>query len=960
MEGISLSLLEKTRNVFKKKNKNRHEFWYLDYYKRTKIKKKSVLLESTHGKAFNSHLYYLAEELLKNNALEVNIVSREPDVTKEFLLSKGFKGFKVVKHLSKEYCKLLASCEYLINDTTFWPFFNKKDSQKYYNIWHGTPLKCMGKDMEVMVDVANVQRNFYMADRIIFSNEYTKDVMIDSHNLRGIYPGEIAVAPSPRNAVLHDVNKRNKIKEKYAPNGEKIIIYMPTWRGDVGRVENNDQKLVSDLIHISSGIDQNTKVFVKLHPFQKSHNVTNIPNIYQFPEEEELYEFLSGVDVLITDYSSIMYDFLNTERKIILYAYDKEEYYETRGVYEDIENYPLTLVDNIQALIREMNRSKMNDYSEMVNRFCDKDNIMGVKQVVDYLIHDKTDNVDVYNIHNGKETVAILSGGFWDNGITTALINTLENIDTSKRNYLVFFGKNKLQRQHYFRVKNLPENVLFYPVPGQMNGNLIERFVNKRYLFTEAFDYPIVERLLNRLYKKKLYNIEFKRIFGDLKVDYFVHYTGFERKYAEMTKHIPSKTILFVHTDMFQEYKAKKNFSKRVVFGAYQNAYRVVLVNENLKHELEERLPSIKTKIKVVNNFLGEKKVINLASEDLVSTMREVHVDYADSQGFYDTIELAINEQKNKFKDQQISFDQKIEQLMREKGNVEDQHLLKQFNKMLNSTLKVEFDQKLDIEFYESIFSVNPSWLEDVFDELNIDFNKSKYRKLKNAYLRVMEKQLKINYINQLLPFVSEDLSRFSMLVEQDSEELNLKYILKKIKIDKLRLINHLLDPQHKVFINIGRYDYQKGHERLIRSFEQLYLLNNNISLVIVAPHGALKNQTLELARQSIAKSNIFILGRMSNPYPLLKASDAFVLSSHYEGLGLVAFEALAAGTDLITVNLKETVRNLEPNNAIVVENSSRGIYNGMKIYLQEDKTFTSFDFDKQNQVSMREFEGIF
>ena len=59
-----------------------------------------------------------------------------------------------------------------------------KEGQKYYIIWHGTPLKNMGKDMEVVVDVANVQRNFYMADKIIVSNEHTKDVLVDSHNLK--------------------------------------------------------------------------------------------------------------------------------------------------------------------------------------------------------------------------------------------------------------------------------------------------------------------------------------------------------------------------------------------------------------------------------------------------------------------------------------------------------------------------------------------------------------------------------------------------------------------------------------------------------------------------------------------------------------------------------------------------------------------------------------------------------
>ena len=56
--------------------------------------------------------------------------------------------------------------------------------------------------MEIVVDVANVQRNFYMADKIIVSNEHTKDVLVESHNLKNVYPGKVVVGPSPRNSVF--------------------------------------------------------------------------------------------------------------------------------------------------------------------------------------------------------------------------------------------------------------------------------------------------------------------------------------------------------------------------------------------------------------------------------------------------------------------------------------------------------------------------------------------------------------------------------------------------------------------------------------------------------------------------------------------------------------------------------------------------------------------------------------
>ena len=90
--------------------------------------------------------------------------------------------------------------------------------------------------------------------------------------------------------------------------------------------------------------------------------------------------------------------------------------------------------------------------------------------------------------------------------------------------------------------------------------------------------------------------------------------------------------------------------------------------------------------------------------------------------------------------------------------------------------------------------------------------------------------------------------------------------------IYKAQLVDDLINDHVKVFINIGRYAYQKGHDRLIAAFEKVYLENNNCRLVIVAPHGPLKRETINWVKESKARDAIYILGRMSNPllYSLL------------------------------------------------------------------------------------------
>ena len=98
----------------------------------------------------------------------------------------------------------------MINDNTFYPFFSKRKGQKYYNFWHGTPLKTLGKDIkEEYLDFGNITRNFMMTDSIYLPNEYSIQKLLKSTDLDGVLKSKVFVAPSPRNSLLFD-NKRGK------------------------------------------------------------------------------------------------------------------------------------------------------------------------------------------------------------------------------------------------------------------------------------------------------------------------------------------------------------------------------------------------------------------------------------------------------------------------------------------------------------------------------------------------------------------------------------------------------------------------------------------------------------------------------------------------------------------------------------------------------------------------------
>jgi len=408
-----------------------------------------------------------------------------------------------------------------------------------------------------------------------------------------------------------------------------------------------------------------------------------------------------------------------------------------------------------------------------------------------------------FNLYNGKETVFILGGGFWDNGVTTALLNTFDNTDLDRRNYVVLLGQKQLKKEYEFRVKNLSDKIIFYPFPESLTAGMFDQFLYLAYMRFEWFDGRWIRQRVGSVVRN-----DYKRIVGDLKVNHFVHFTGFGNRYSELIKYAPDEvnTVIYVHTNMIAEYKAKKNFSKKIVFSAYEQVDKVVVVHCNLKEELIKAVPAIRDKLYVMNNFLGEGRIRELASANLLQTLADVEMEYG----------------------------------------------------------------------------------------------------------------------------------------------------------HKERLISDLYDQNISIFINIGRFDYQKGHDRLIEAFETIYRENNNIKLVIVAPHGPLRDKILTAVANSSASSSIYILGRMSNPYALLAKCNCFVLSSYYEGLGLVVYEALAVGISVVTVDLKETIGYLQNDEAIIVDSSVNGIAEGMREYLSGEHLNNEFDFSVLREKSRLEFEMLF
>lgn len=874
------------------------------------IKKGTYFIESSHGENLYGHMYQILvalNERMKFDRVEIEkkvfVSVKEPKKWEKYLSERKLYC-TFVEHSTKQYGEMLATCEYLYNDTSFYPFFNKRNEQVYTNIWHGTPLKNMGKHDSNPLNMANIQKNIYATDYLVLSNEYSADIFKEAYNLNGVYQGEIIVTSSPRNDVLRDQHLRAKIRKANQLDDKKVIVYMPTWRGQLNSINSDLGKLQQDLEKMNAdAVFNNNIIYIKLHPFQEKLlqdmlHIDELDHVFYAPNELDIYEFLSAADVLVTDYSSVMFDFLNTKNKIVLYEYDKTEYYEERGCYEDTANLAFSKAYLIEEVIDAYNSTSLWDYSLEIEKFTSYDSRMPKNSLSANLILDKIEknivceNMKIISTKNNKKTLVFFAGGLWFNGITTELLNTLLAIDVEKYNVVVAVNKKSMKKETLQRLYELPQGVLYYPITGGLNANLFDRYLLRRYATTENLNISFLRKKADQLYLN-----EFNRIFNGLKIDWFIHYTGYERKIAGFVsalKTTSTKTAIWLHSDMIEERKVKgKGLNWKMLLNAYQDATKVVAVTKEIMLKTDHDIPGLNNLV-TITNFIGEDRVRKGLEANTFQTLVDAPVD----SSYIMDVKSIIKQKMN---------------IMKRSNRVPD--------KIMNSYLIIEGDRHLH----------------DYFPHIDLE-----------SYKTYKEQRAKNNIIiNGTVP-------------ESIENDFNKTNVLSEFGFSKVKMLNEINQPELKFFVNIGRYSYQKGHDKLLLAFNEVYKCNKKVRLLIIASYGDLKAETINLLKSLSCNEAVYIMGRMDNPYKLLSKCDAFVLSSNYEGLGLVLYEALAVGLDVITVDLSEVTGLMEEGNAIVVENNSIGLENGMKQYLEGNYRKVPFDFEKWKNHSLKQFYKIF
>ena len=280
-----------------------------------------------------------------DNPLDVylELRKRKPELTIYWAVADGIdapEGAIGVKWGSPEWMRLLASAKYLVNNANYPWFFRKADGQVYLQTWHGTPLKRLGRDVPgVALTVgyqATMEREAKTWDYLIAPNQFFADVFPKSF----AYEGKTILTGYPRNDRLSTATAeyRQSIRESIgiADPATVVVMYAPTWRDFKRSATGNWESVnfMDENIELPTGFQMIYRGHTNTHAAHKSSVAGRAIDVTKYPDVTELY---IAADVLVTDYSSVMFDFTVTGKPVLFLAPDLDRYRAERGFYFDFE-----------------------------------------------------------------------------------------------------------------------------------------------------------------------------------------------------------------------------------------------------------------------------------------------------------------------------------------------------------------------------------------------------------------------------------------------------------------------------------------------------------------------------------------------------------------------------------------------------------------------------------------------
>lgn len=310
------------------------------------------------------------------------------------------EGVEPVRMWGTEWYEALATSRYIVTNGHLPDWIERRPGQVIVQTWHGTMLKKIGHDIDTLHFDRRYQEKLALEAKqwslVVSSNRFSTPILKRAFS----YDGEILEAGYPRNDYLYSPDKdriAERVKKQLGlPEGKKVVLYAPTWRDDLSHSAGQylfDLRI--DLEDAQRRLGDDHVLLIRRH----SNVVDAVPgagngfvwDVSEYPDIADLY---LAADVMITDYSSVMFDYAHLRRPMLFFTYDLEHYRDTlRGFYFDFEqDSPGPLIATSKELVdalRDIDQVSA-EYQERFERFhhlfCDLDDGNASTRVVDRML----------------------------------------------------------------------------------------------------------------------------------------------------------------------------------------------------------------------------------------------------------------------------------------------------------------------------------------------------------------------------------------------------------------------------------------------------------------------------------------------------------------------------------------------------------------------------------------------
>jgi CDP-glycerol glycerophosphotransferase len=360
--------------------------------RRTEPLRDAVVYSSFGGRQYSDSPRAIHEELVRRNAPLEHLW-----VVRDGMCNPPASG-EVIREGSRAFHEAFARARFIVTNDHFPEWFTRRHDQVCLQTWHGAPLKRLGLDMqELRRQPGRVRRPW--SEEVANWQYFVSPNRFSTPILRRAYgiEGEVLETGYPRDDILSHPHRKQlarELRQRLAlPDEVRVVLYAPTYRDNIIErrgVYRLDLHLDFEQLRRSLGDD--TVVL-----FRKHHYVADavpdtahgfVRDVSSYPDCTEL---LLAADVLVTDYSSVMFDYANTGRPMLFFTYDLETYSDDiRGFYFDfMEKAPGPLLGTTSELADALNdieavRTEFGGrYAEFVSTFCELDDGYAAARVVE-------------------------------------------------------------------------------------------------------------------------------------------------------------------------------------------------------------------------------------------------------------------------------------------------------------------------------------------------------------------------------------------------------------------------------------------------------------------------------------------------------------------------------------------------------------------------------------------------